>query len=134
MEMIVETETDAGAEPLASFLQTVQAALIQADGLGQLPDGYEDVTQGFFAAWKRRIKGKLLNNFKRAYVDVLSRQQSSFNQSVLRTLHELAECCGTLAHVQQSGNGPLGRGILADGGYCPRGNNLWARGVCAILS
>jgi hypothetical protein len=70
--------------------------LVEAEGCRTLPVEYSDVTEGFLASWKRRIKRKLLGNFKHAYVDVLSRQQSRFNQSVLETLHELAECCALL--------------------------------------
>src|SRR5262249_1936141 len=86
----------AGGPPL---LEAVQAALAEADRLRRLPTDYADVTEGAFAAWKRRVKRKLLNNFKLAYVDVLSRQQSSFNQQMLTALRELTECCATLDHA-----------------------------------
>jgi hypothetical protein len=76
----------------------VQKALAMAQRCRQLPADYTDVTEGWLANWKRRIKRKLLNNFKLAYVDVLSRQQSAFNQFVLTALEELAECCATLDH------------------------------------
>jgi hypothetical protein len=104
MQLIVETETQPAEQPLA-FMQTVQAALHHADSLQHLPDGYEDVTQGLLAKFKLQIKSKLLNNFKLAYVDVLSRQQSRFNRAVLDALQELAECCGTLAHVRETDAG-----------------------------
>src|SRR5262249_45106727 len=52
------------------------------------------------ASCKRWIKRKLLNNFKKAYVDVISRQQSAFNRQMLTALAELAECCTTLDHVR----------------------------------
>jgi hypothetical protein len=45
---------------------------------------------------KRLIKRKLLNNFKRAYVDVLSRQQSQVNGQVVLMIQQLAECCSML--------------------------------------
>src|SRR5262249_54064259 len=62
-----------------------------AERLHRLPDDYRDVTQGWLASWKRRAKEKLLNNFKRAYVDVLSQQQTAFNRQLLTAVEELAE-------------------------------------------
>ena len=50
--------------------------LEMAEAWQRLPDDYVDVTQGWFARAKHWVKKTLLNNFKRAYVDVLSRQQS----------------------------------------------------------
>jgi len=88
------------------LLQTVQAALAEADRRHNLPDTYADVTEGLLAGWKRRIKHKLLNNFKRAYVDVLSRQQSAFNRHVLTALQELAECCAMLDHAGRTAAPP----------------------------
>ncbi|HEV3120221.1 MAG TPA: glycosyltransferase family 4 protein, partial [Gemmataceae bacterium] len=90
--------TRAGCCP--SSLSSVHAALAQAANKQTLPDDYTDVTQGFLANVKRRIKRKLLGNFKHAYVDVLSRQQSTFNQHVLTALQELAECCALLDHAR----------------------------------
>jgi hypothetical protein len=80
-------------------LDTVQAALVEANRLQRLPDDYTDVTEGLLASWKRRVKRKLLGNFKHAYVDVLSRQQSGFNRQLLGAVQELAECCATLDHA-----------------------------------
>jgi glycosyltransferase involved in cell wall biosynthesis len=86
------------------LMEALQAALLRAEELKQLPDDYADITEGWLASVKRRIKSKLLNNFKRAYVDVLARQQSAFNQQVVRLLQELAEYCAALEHaVEQSG-------------------------------
>src|SRR5262249_58213375 len=85
----------------APFLEAAHTALVEADRLQQLPADYTDITEGLFAAWKRRVKRKLLGNFKHAYVDVLSRQQSAFNRHVLAALQELAECCATLDHAGQ---------------------------------
>jgi hypothetical protein len=42
----------------------------------------------------------LLNNFRRAYVDLLSRQQSAFNRNILVVLHELTEWCTRLEQAQ----------------------------------
>jgi glycosyltransferase involved in cell wall biosynthesis len=83
----------------AAALEAARAALVEANGLQRLPDDYTDVTEGLFASWKRRLKRKLLGNFKHAYVDVLSRQQSAFNRQVLGVVRELAECCATLDHA-----------------------------------
>jgi glycosyltransferase involved in cell wall biosynthesis len=95
---------EGGERPVApgcctSLLETVQAALAEADRTHRLPDDYTDVCQGLLASWKRRLKRKLLGNFKQAYVDVLSRQQSAFNRQVLTPLQELAECCAILDHA-----------------------------------
>lgn len=89
-----------GCSPL---LDLARAALAEADRLQRLPVDYRDVTEGRFARWKRWLKRKLLGNFKHAYVDVLSRQQSAFNQQVLGALTELAECCATLDHARGLG-------------------------------
>jgi glycosyltransferase involved in cell wall biosynthesis len=83
-----------------SILETVRARLVEADRQSVLPDDYLDVTEGFFAHWKRWLKRKVLGNFKHAYVDVLSRQQSAFNRHMLAAVHELAECCAMLDHVR----------------------------------
>src|SRR5439155_23658760 len=80
-------------------LEAAQAVLVEADRLQRLPDDYTDVTEGAFASLKRQIKRKLLGNFKHAYVDVLSRQQSAFNAQLLAAVRELAECCATLDHA-----------------------------------
>lgn len=78
-----------------SLGETVQTTLAEAERLGQLPDDYTDVTQGVLASWKAWIKRKLLGNFKRAYVDVLSRRQSAFNRRMLTAFQELMEYCAT---------------------------------------
>lgn len=98
-------ESDAGAEGNGGcrpILDEVQAALVEADRCKHLPEDYNDVTQGLFAGWKKRIKGKLLGNFKKAYVDVLSRQQSACNQQLVATVQALVECCATLDHAVRS--------------------------------
>ncbi len=81
--------TDADAS--TPMIDAVQKPLVAAERLRQLPDGYHDVTEGFLAGWKRRIKQKLLHNFKHAYVDVALRQQSAFNACVVEALNELLE-------------------------------------------
>lgn len=84
-----------------SVLAAVQTALAAAEQVQQLPDSYEDVTAGWLADWKRRLKSKLLNNFRRAYVAPAFRRQSVFNRQVLTALQELAEHSAALAHAQQ---------------------------------
>jgi hypothetical protein len=64
--------------------------------LQQLPADYVDVTEGAFASVKRLIKRKALQNFKHAYVDVLSRQQSQVNGHLVLMVQQLAECCAML--------------------------------------
>jgi hypothetical protein len=119
----------------APLLETVASDLTEANRLQRLPEDYVDVSEGLLAGLKRRIKRKLLGNFKNAYVDVLSRQQSAFNRQVLTALQELAECCATLDHaVRLLGRGrrrasrkPAGRSAAGhpertegEGGYEPR--------------
>jgi glycosyltransferase involved in cell wall biosynthesis len=97
VHLVVEERECAHRSPSFAVLgQEVQEALAAAEHLKSLPDDYLDVTEGWFAPWKRWLKRKLLNNFKRAYVDVVVRQQSAFNQQVLTALHELAASCATL--------------------------------------
>lgn len=88
-----------GCEPL---LDQVRLALAEAHDRQRLPDGYTEVCEGKLAALKRWVKRKILGNFQRAYVDVLSRQQSEFNRQVLNALQELSECCATLDHARGS--------------------------------
>jgi glycosyltransferase involved in cell wall biosynthesis len=83
-------------------LRAVQACLANAERRQQLPDDYLDVTEGRFARWKLWLKRKLLGNFKHAYVDVLSRQQSAFNREMVTALTELAECCTLLDQTRDS--------------------------------
>ncbi|MSQ93143.1 MAG: glycosyltransferase [Gemmataceae bacterium] len=84
---------------LGTFLDTVNETLPKAHHLQQLPADYVDVTEGTLAPVKRLIKQKLLNNFKHAYVDVLSRQQSQVNRHLVLMIQQLAECCAMLDHT-----------------------------------
>jgi glycosyltransferase involved in cell wall biosynthesis len=84
------------------LLQAAGAALAEADRRQALPDDYLDVTQGRLAGVKRRIKQKLLSNFKHAYVDVLSRRQTAFNKALLEAVQEALECCALLDHAISS--------------------------------
>ncbi|HEV3260268.1 MAG TPA: glycosyltransferase [Gemmataceae bacterium] len=101
-EMRLVVQESAGHRPedcCAPLLAQVHSALAEAARLQQLPDQYLDITEGRFARWKRWIKHKLLNNFKRAYVDVLSRQQSAWNRRLVAAVAELAESCAVLDHA-----------------------------------
>jgi glycosyltransferase involved in cell wall biosynthesis len=89
----------AGAASRLCALELVQAHLASAERDRRLPQDYVDVTEGWFARLKRWIKRKLLNNFKRAYVDVLSGQQSEVNAQLLAANRYLADCCATLDHA-----------------------------------
>jgi Glycosyl transferases group 1 len=97
LELVVTSEASQnGAGPIEPFLNSAQRLLVEAHALKQLPDDYQDVTQGFLAKWKRAAKQKLLHQFRRAYLDVLSRQQSAFNEKMLVLLSQLVEGCGAL--------------------------------------
>jgi len=96
-----------GAAPSPSgstgtFLESIQAVLAEAHRLQRLPDDYLDVCEGRFARWKRWLKQKLLGNFKKAYVDVLSRQQTEVNRNLVLSVQQLAEYCATLEHALDS--------------------------------
>lgn len=80
--------TGVASSPL---LEDVARALAEAQRWQRLPDNYVDVTEGWFARCKRWCKRKLLGNFKHAYVDVLSRQQSHVNENLVLLCHSLAE-------------------------------------------
>ncbi len=100
MKLLVTGQEKADSHLGCSVLMDhVHDDIQEAEELQKLPDDYLDVTQGTLAKLKRRIKHKLLNNFKVAYVDVLSRQQSAFNQQILNVVKELAECCALLDHA-----------------------------------
>ncbi len=100
--------TSSEASWSAPFIDNIRSALMEAMTCQRLPDDYTDVTEGRFTKWKRWIKRKLLGNFKHAYVDVLSRQQSRFNQQILTALTELADYCATLEHATRSQKSEVG--------------------------
>lgn len=95
-------EATSPAVATGTFLESIQAALAEAHRLQHLPDDYLDVTEGRFARWKRWLKQKLLGNFKKAYVDVLSRRQTEVNRNLVLSVQQLAEYCATLEHALQS--------------------------------
>jgi len=89
----VEGRSSSRTPASCSTVENLQETLAELHEHSSLPDGYEDVTQGFLAPLKRRIKRKLLHNFQTAYVDVLARQQTRFNEAVVKAMHQLAEGC-----------------------------------------
>jgi glycosyltransferase involved in cell wall biosynthesis len=108
--LVVAADASIEAAPCCSaVLEAASADLAEAQRLQRLPDDYLDVTEGLLASLKRRLKRKLLGNFKHAYVDVLSRQQSAFNRQILSVLAELAECCASLDHAVCQLQGQLAR-------------------------
>ncbi len=94
--MTVDCETSSAESCISVFLDTIAKTLPKAHHLQQLPADYVDVTEGAFASVKRLIKRKALQNFKHAYVDVLSRQQSQVNGHLVLMVQQLAECCAML--------------------------------------
>jgi O-antigen biosynthesis protein len=105
MRLVVENRfAETKGSCLQPMLDEIRAMLAEAARCQRLPDDYTDVTQGWLAKWKRWVKRKLLGNFKRAYVDVLSRQQSRFNQQILTAVTELADYCATLEHAAKAGD------------------------------
>jgi hypothetical protein len=102
MQLLVEPAgTTSSRQTGGTMLESVQSALAAAQQVQELPAGYEDVTEGWLADWKRRLKSKLLNNFRRAYVEPAFRRQSAFNRHVLMALQELAEHGAALEHAGQ---------------------------------
>jgi len=87
-----------------SLLDRLREALAEAERLQDLPDNYTDVTTGSLAKIKQRVKQKLLHQFKTAYVDVLSRQQTDWNRQMLTVVQELAECVTLLEHTAVVGS------------------------------
>lgn len=94
--LIVDNEEGNADSCLSAFLETIARTLPQTYQLQQLPTEYVDVTEGTLAPVKRFLKKKVLNNFKHAYVDVLSRQQSQLNSNVVTMIQQLVECCTLL--------------------------------------
>jgi len=103
LPLAVETRPTRAAQGCCTILlDESRAALAEAQRKQTLPDDYTDVTQGWFARGKRWLKRKLLGNFKHAYVDVLSRQQSEVNRRLIAAVQQLADCCATLDHAVRS--------------------------------
>jgi len=81
------------------WLDAARRHLAEAAARACLPDEYRDVTLGRLAPLKRWIKYKLLNNFKRAYVDVLAHQQSAFNRNLVECMQKALEAIGLMDHL-----------------------------------
>lgn len=75
-------------EPL---LRQLKALLAEAKQFEKLPESYHDVTEGLLAPLKKQVKHKLLNNFRKAYVDVAFRQQSDLNEKLILGMSLLQE-------------------------------------------
>jgi glycosyltransferase involved in cell wall biosynthesis len=97
--VMLTVTADEVAIPSPAVPANLAPALRAAHAAGRLPDGYVDVSLGRLARLKRWIKQKLLHNFQTAYVDVLSRQQSAFNQQILTAVAELGDGQAALAHA-----------------------------------
>jgi len=80
-----------GQHSLGPLLQSARSALSQAKKLESLPEDYVDVSEGRLAGIKRSLKRKLLNNFRKAYVDVAFRQQSALNEKLIAVMSLLIE-------------------------------------------
>jgi glycosyltransferase involved in cell wall biosynthesis len=81
---------------ISPLLEAAQRTLAEAYTRQALPRDYLDVSEGRFASAKRWVKQKILNNFKRAYVDVISAQQSEVNRRLVESVQQLSECCRAL--------------------------------------
>jgi glycosyltransferase involved in cell wall biosynthesis len=94
------TVSDDRAAELASLAPTdLGPAMRRAMAAQELPGGYVDVSTGRFGRLKCWLKQKLLHNFRTAYVDVLSRQQTAFNGQVIAALAEMHETQAAIAHA-----------------------------------
>jgi O-antigen biosynthesis protein len=99
--VVADASTPRPDSCVSAYLETLHKTLPRTQELQQLPSDYVDVTEGTLAPVKRFVKRKLLHNFKHAYVDVLSRQQSEVNGQVVLMLEQLTECCAMLDHAVQ---------------------------------
>lgn len=88
IELGSTSQTTVASHPLS---QSVRQSLTAAKKLEKLPDDYVDVTEGLLSGVKHSLKRKLLNNFRKAYVDVAFRQQSTLNEKLIAAMSLLAE-------------------------------------------
>ena len=81
----------ASSSAFTPLVHTARQALTDARRLQNLPDDYVDVTEGKLAGLKHKVKRKLLNNFRKAYVDVAFRQQSALNRKMIAVMSLLLD-------------------------------------------
>ncbi|MBL8823440.1 MAG: glycosyltransferase family 4 protein [Planctomycetia bacterium] len=89
----------AAIEPL---LRQLRSLLSEAKQVETLPETYQDVTEGLLATLKKQVKHKLLNNFRKAYVDVAFRQQSDLNEKLIVCMSLLLEALSTQDSTAQA--------------------------------
>jgi glycosyltransferase involved in cell wall biosynthesis len=94
------------------LVENVRQTVARLQGRQTLPDDYQDITHGPLAGVKRRIKQKLLHNFRTAYVDVLARQQSEFNSHVVTALCQLADCSAVAGQTPANGEAAKTQALL----------------------
>ncbi|MFT3879591.1 MAG: glycosyltransferase family 4 protein [Gemmatales bacterium] len=85
---------------MGPVLQSARSVLSQAKRMEKLPEDYVDVSEGKLAGLKRSLKRKLLNNFRKAYVDVAFRQQSDLNEKLIAVMSLLLETVSTQDSAQ----------------------------------
>lgn len=90
MQVIDLQPKDSGM-PDDMSLAEIGAQLAAVESLAELPASYVDISEGLLARWKQAVKRKLLHQFQVGYVDLLSRQQTAFNQQMLAVVQELME-------------------------------------------
>jgi glycosyltransferase involved in cell wall biosynthesis len=111
----VAEEIAMNQHPAEALLAEARRLLADLPSPAALPTDYCDVTTGLGAPLKRWVKQKLLNNFRRAYVDVLARQQTEFNQRVLALLGCVMDGMAALT-APGSGTAPAGTDRVQDNG------------------
>lgn len=76
---------------LGPIMQSARQALAEARHWEVLPEDYCDVSEGKLANFKKMLKQKLLHNFRKAYVDVAFRQQSTLNRKLIAVMSLMLE-------------------------------------------
>ncbi len=97
VEVAATQQAISGGEVL-ELIDLARQSLVLAHEQAKLPDEYVDITEGSFAPLKKWVKRKILHNFRKAYVDVISRQQSRFNEQVMKVLQQLMDSLTTIQH------------------------------------
>jgi glycosyltransferase involved in cell wall biosynthesis len=94
-ECRIKLNVTENADPLPS-------ALVELSQLCRLPEGSEYASCGRRGRIKAWVKEKLLGGFRRRYVDVLSRQQSTVNGLISAAIIELNAAVGRLQRARDS--------------------------------